>query len=86
MNEVNPQQRAAILEVVDNQLRQLDPPETKETYDRLRAEGISDDEAKRLLGCVVATEIFEVLKRGQPFDPARYASALARLPKMSWEP
>lgn len=85
MNEVNPQLRAAILEVVDNQLRQLDPPDTKQTYDRLRAEGVSDEEAKRLLGCVVASEIFEVLKRGQPFDPVRYASALARLPRIPWE-
>jgi len=82
MKKTNPQLRAAILEVVDNQLRNLDPPETKQTYDRLRAEGISDEEAKRLIGCVVASEIFEVLKQGQPFDPTRYASALTRLPKM----
>ncbi len=85
MNETNPRLRAAIMEVVDNQLRDLDPPETRQTFDRLRAEGFSDEEAKRLLGCVVAAEIFEVLKRGEVFNPARYATALARLPKMPWE-
>jgi len=72
MNEINPRLREAILEVVDNQLRDLDPPETKQTFDRLRADGVSEEEAKRLLGCVVASEIFEVLKWGQPFDPVNY--------------
>jgi hypothetical protein len=85
MKEINSQLRAAVLEVVENQLGDLNPPETKQTFDRLRKEGHSDDEAKRLLGCVVASEIFEVLKRGQPFDPIRYAQALARLPKMPWD-
>jgi hypothetical protein len=77
--------KAAIMEVVENQLRNLDPPETKQTYDRLLAEGHDDQEARRLIGCVVVQESFSILKRKEPFDAERYAEALSRLPAMTDE-
>lgn len=72
----------AILEVVDNQLRDLNPPATKETYDRLIGEGFTHDEARRLIGCVVAGEIFGILKELQPYDEGRYLTALKNLPEL----
>ena len=81
----SPQLKAAILQVVDNQLRDGDPPETKQTYNRLIQEGFSESEAKRLIGCVVSAEIFDVLKNKEPFDPIRFAKALEKLPEMPWE-
>jgi hypothetical protein len=54
--------KKTILEVVDNQIRDLNPPATKETFDRLVGAGFDHDEARRLIGCVVASEIFDVLK------------------------
>lgn len=74
--------RKAILEVVDNQLRDLNPPATKETFDRLVGEGFSQDEARRLIGCAVASEIFGVLKNLQPYDEERYLTALNNLPEL----
>jgi hypothetical protein len=74
--------RKAILEVVDNQLRDLNPPATKETFDRLVAEGFSQDEARRLIGCVVAGEIFGVVKSLRPYDRERYVTALNNLPEL----
>jgi len=50
-----------IMEVVDNQLKSNDPPETRQTYDRLISEGYSEKEAKELIGCVVTSEFFDVL-------------------------
>ncbi len=85
MAKTNPVLKHAILEVVNNQLRDLDPPETKQTYDRLIADGISDQEARQLIGCVVSSEIFDVLKQQQPFDRVRFVKALNKLPKLSWE-
>jgi hypothetical protein len=85
MSEVNPHLHAAVMEVVENQLRDGNPPETRQTFDRLRAEGLPEAEVKRLLGCVVVSEIFEVLNRGQPYDAERYTRALAQLPKLPWE-
>ncbi|MEK9162669.1 MAG: DUF1841 family protein [Chloroflexota bacterium] len=78
MTQPNP----AMLEVVENQLRDNTPPETKQTLQRLIKEGHSEEEAKRLIATVVASEIFEVLKQQRPYDQARYIAALQRLPKV----
>ena len=76
---------AAIMKIVANQLRSGDPPQTRQTYDRLKARGLPEDEVRRLLGCVVVNEIFEVLKQGKPYDAARFVAALDRLPQMPKE-
>jgi hypothetical protein len=76
---------AAMHEVVDNQLRDGVPPETRQTLDRLMAEGHSQSEARRLIAAVVASEIFGMLKHKRPYDPAGYVAALQRLPKMPWD-
>lgn len=81
---MNQQQRlkTAIIEVVENQLEANDPPEIKETLDRLVSEGYSSMESKELIGNVVVVEVFEVLKEGKPFDLDRYVAALQRLPEI----
>jgi hypothetical protein len=84
-SEVNPQLNAAIMKVVENQLRSNDPPQTQQTFKRLVDAGHSEDEAKRLIACVVSAEIFDVLKRQEPFDLDRFVKALDRLPTMPWE-
>jgi hypothetical protein len=48
-------------------------------------EGISEDDAKSLIGSVVAVEIFEVLKRQELFNPERFTQALNRLPELPEE-
>ena len=78
----NPHLKAAIMEVVENQLCHRDPPETKETLERLLGEGHDEDEARRLIGCVVVSEIFDIMKKSEPFDATRYAQMLARLPTL----
>jgi hypothetical protein len=75
----------AILEVVENQLRADNPPETKKTFERLLKEGINEKEAKRLIACVVAAEIFDVLKEQQPYNHERFVKALNQLPELPWE-
>jgi len=77
--------KSAILKVVDNQLKDNNPPETKQTFDRLIKEGISESEAKLLIGCVVSAEIFDVLKRKEMFNLERFVKSLNKLPKMPWE-
>jgi len=74
--------RKIVLEVVDNQIRQGTPPETKQTLDRLISEGIVESEARRLIGFVVAAEIFDIWKQQQPFDEVRFVKALHALPKL----
>jgi len=80
--EKSPYLKSAVLEVVDNQLQANDPPETRQTFDRLISEGYSEEEAKELIGCAVTSEIFDVLKKQEPFNPQRFAKALNELPKL----
>ncbi|MFQ6129654.1 MAG: hypothetical protein ACE5OT_02455 [Candidatus Hadarchaeaceae archaeon] len=76
---VNVYLQRAILEVVENQLRDNKPPETKKTFERLLKEGYSEEDAKKLIGTVVVSEIFNVLKRGEAYDEERYIKALKKL-------
>lgn len=76
---------AAVYEVVDNQLREGVPPETRRTLDRLMAEGCSESAARQMIAAVVASEIFGMLKHKRPHDPAGYVAALQRLPLLPWD-
>ena len=77
--------RQAILEVINNQIRDNDPPETKQTYDRLQKEGFSKKETLKLIGNVVASEVFAVLKENRKYDNDKYISALNALPDLPWD-
>jgi uncharacterized protein DUF1841 len=79
--ESNPRLKAAFLEVVDNQLTANDPPETRQTLDRLIAQGISLEDAKIYIAQAVCLEVFNVQKHNKPSDQARYVRNLQRLPK-----
>ena len=81
----NPRLKVVIMQVVDNQLRANDPPETKQILEHLLSEGHSDKEAKRLIACVVSCEIFDVLKKQEEFNLERFVGALNALPKLPWE-
>ena len=84
-SEVNPHLRAAIIEVVENHIRNNDPPQTQQTFKRLIEAGHSEEEAKRLIACVVSAEIFDVLKKNEPFNLDRFVSGLNHLPAMPWD-
>ena len=73
--------KAQILEIVKNQLKINDPPETKINYDRLRKEGFDDSQTKKMIGQCVSVELFEVLKFGKPYDNVRYIYNLSKLPE-----
>ena len=70
---------APILEVVDNQLRENNPPVTKESYDKLIDAGYSAREAKEKIGAIVIEEIYDVMKENQPYDEKRYTQALRNM-------
>jgi Domain of unknown function (DUF1841) len=84
-SESNPHLQAAIMKVVENQVRSNDPPQTQQTFKRLIEAGHSEKEAKRLIGCVVSAEIFDVLKKNEPFNLDRFVKGLNKLPAKPWE-
>jgi hypothetical protein len=75
----------AILEVVENQIRDLDPPETRQTFDRLTGQGYAEDEARRLISTAVSVEIFHIMKDDQPYDRQRFVWNLSHLPREPWD-
>jgi transcriptional regulator of NAD metabolism len=75
----NPYLKAAILEVVENQLRDNDPPETRQTLERLLAAGYSRKQAVEMIGSAVVGEIWSVLHEKQPFDRTRFVESLEKL-------
>lgn len=79
------ERRKLILQVVDNQIHETDPPETRATFERLCSQGYSELEAKELIGAVVVVEIFNVLKYNEPFNRDRFVTALQNLPELPFE-
>ena len=68
-----------ILEVVENQLRDNDPPAAKQAYQKLIDGGYTAKEAKEKIGAVVLTEIYDVMKENQAYDEKRYQLALEEM-------
>jgi len=78
--------QAVYLEAVDNQLKENNPPETRQTFERLRKLGISERDAKILIASAIAVETFEIMKTSKPFNRDRFLRNLQRLPDQSFEP
>lgn len=81
----NAELRAAYLEVVENQLRDNDPPETRETYERLCTEGFTEKNAKILIASVIAFETYQMMSTNSPFNRDRFVRHLNMLPDQSFE-
>ena len=75
----NPHLKVAILEIVENQLRENNPPETRQTFERLLATGYSRQEAVEMIGSAVVGEIWAVLKENKPYDAVRFRAALEKV-------
>ena len=75
--------KEALFEAIQNQIRDNNPKETKETLDRLVREGHPHDEAMRLIAFALVNELNDMLKANRPFNEARYVKALKKLPKLS---
>ena len=71
---------AAYMEVVENQIRDNTPPETRITFDRLKREGFSELDAKKYIAQVIASETFWMMKKKEPYNLKRFIKNLNRLP------
>lgn len=80
IGEANPHLKETILEAVDNQLRDNDPPETRLTLDRLQKEGISEEDARIYIGQALTVEIWDTMRNEKAFNPERYKRNLKNLP------
>ena len=76
---VNPHLKAAIVEVVENQIRDGDPPETRQTLERLLSAGYSRKQAIEMIGSAVMEEIWAILHDHKPFDRVCFTALLEQL-------
>lgn len=79
MEKTNPRLNALIMEAVENQIRESNPPETKETLHRLMAEGISEENAKMYIAQAICVEIWHA-GRGNEYNAERFVRNLQNLP------
>lgn len=77
--ETNPRLGELLIQVVENQMRDNTPPETKLTYERLRNNGDSDYEAKRKIAVVVTGHLYDAMHDNIPFDEQKYIRELSEL-------
>jgi hypothetical protein len=83
--ETNPELGKTILEVVRNQIRDNDPPETRQAFEHLKTEGYTADEARRLISTAVTVELFHIMRDHQSFDRERFIWNLSHLPREPWD-
>ena len=81
MEKANPYLKAAFMEVVDNQIASNDPPETRQTLDRLTSPGISKQDARIYIGQAVCVEIWDIMKNKKEFNRERFVRNLKNLPE-----
>lgn len=73
--------RDILFEVIESQIKKNDPPETSETFKRLKVLGFSDFDTKTLIGQCLTVEMYDAMKLGKPYNNARYVKNLQNLPK-----
>ena len=72
--------RAAVDEILDNQLRDNNPPETRQALDRLQREGWTMDDSRKLIAQCIVVELFDILKNKRAFNEVRFLNNLKNLP------
>ena len=77
--DYNPRLHHLINEVIENQLRDNDPPEARETLERLMAQGDSEEEAKRKIGAVLVTHIYNIMANNGQYDNEQYCKDLTKI-------
>ena len=72
----------AIVLIVENQINDNNPPETKETLERLMKDGETRVSAMRYIASVLSIEMFDILKYQKSFNHKRYIKNLKALPQL----
>lgn len=69
-----------LMPAVEEQIASPETPFVREHYDRLRAEGEEDREAKKLIALCLADEVEQMQLENRPFNLSRYEQMLQFLP------
>ena len=75
----------AMVEAVENQMRDDDPPEVNQAMSRLLTLGETRENAMRYIATVFSVEVYETMKNHTLFDVSRYVKNLNALPKLPYD-
>ena len=75
--------KALMLQAVQDQMTSAETPEVRVHYERLRALGQSDAEARELIAAVLAFYIWHTMRKDD-YSYSDYVAELARLPQIDW--
>jgi len=78
----DPELHAKVMGIVETQLSEGHPEETRIAFERLQAAGYNPEHAKRMIGLLVAHELVQETVYHKPFDEKRYVEHLRRLPEL----
>jgi hypothetical protein len=84
--QFDPELHAKVMGIVETQLTEGHPEETRRTFDRLQAAGFNPEHARRMIGLVVTHELVEEWVAHKPFNEVRYVENLLRLPELPEPP
>ena len=80
--QADPMLHQLMMQTVDDQLAENNPPETRQTLERLRKEGHPEELCRRLIGLAVAIELSEMNLFKKPFNRDRFVKNLEKLPEV----
>ena len=72
--------KANISEIIEDQIKTNNPPETKITYNRLLSLGYSAFDTKKLMGMCLIIEVLGISETKSYFNENRYVKNLKNLP------
>lgn len=79
MKSYNHELKKAILEVVENQIKENNPPITSQTLQRLLNDGYTKNEAKERIASAVVEQIYDILTYHKPFDEEKFNTTLKNI-------
>lgn len=82
MEEASPEVRKALIKAIKIQLKENNPPETKQAYMRLLGQGITEKDVYIYLAQALAYEMFAMMKEKRVHNSKNYAKLLAKLPNL----
>lgn len=84
--EKNEKLEQLIMDAVEEQLETGEPEVATSAYGAFRAMGLSDLEAKQMIGAALLTETCRMMETDDEFDEERYAGTLVDMIKGQWNP
>lgn len=77
------ERRAVFLVALGEQMESPETPEVRRTYERLRAEGHSDEETREMMASLLSVYVWHI-SRQEPYTYRDYVAAMERLPEIDW--